>query len=86
MVAFSLNSDLVGDAGTSGNVAVGQVFSERPWFQAVKRDHRCAVTPVYDSLLTGDQCFTIASAVFDLDGRWSGTLGVDVNVRNWTRI
>jgi hypothetical protein len=36
--------------------------------------------------MTGDQCFTVAAAVRDLDGKMAGMLGFDVNVRNWTRI
>ncbi len=86
MVAFRVNRDLVGERSRKSTVSVGQVFADRPWFQAVKRDARTALTPLYESIMTGDVCFTIAAAVVDLDGRMAGTLGVDVNVRNWTRI
>jgi methyl-accepting chemotaxis protein len=86
MVSFVVNRDLVGDRQIAGTVGVGQAYSERPWFQAVVRDHRTAVTPPYESLLTGGQCFTIAAAVLDLDDKIAGVLGADVNVRNWTRI
>jgi DNA-binding IclR family transcriptional regulator len=44
------------------------------------------VTPTYVSLLTDERCFTIAAAVRDRSGEVIGTLGVDVNVRSWTRI
>ena len=47
---------------------MGQVYSDRPWFQSLARDEKTALTPLYQSLLTGDQCFTIAAAVVDLDG------------------
>ncbi len=86
MVAFEINSDVVEDHRAKGSVAVGQVFADRPWFQAVSRDLRTAVTPPYVSLLTDDRCFTIAAAVQDRSGAIIGTLGVDVNVRSWTRI
>jgi hypothetical protein len=69
-----------------GSVAIGQSYADRPWYQAVTRDGRSAVTPAYDSLLTGDPCFTIAVAVQDFRGSMIGTLGVDVNLRNWTKI
>jgi len=69
-----------------GSVAVGQAYVDRPWFQAVSRDGRTALTPLYSSLLTGDDCFTIAAAVERVDGNLAGILGIDVNVRNWTRI
>lgn len=85
MVAFALNRDLVRD-DHGESLAVGQSYIERPWFQAVRRDGRATVTPLYESLLTGAQCFTIAAAVRNHVGAVVGTLGVDVNVRNWTRI
>ena len=86
MVAFAVNEDLVPGGELPSAVAVGRSYADRPWFQAVGRDGRTAVTPQYDSLFTGEPCFTIASPVRDLDGSTAGTLGLDVNVRNWTRI
>ena len=86
MIVFAVNRQLVGDRELPGSVAVGQTYAERPWFQAVARDQRSAVTPIYDSLMTGDRCFTIAAAAKDCDGEMVGVLGVDVNVRNWTKI
>jgi hypothetical protein len=65
---------------------VGESFADRPWYRAVARDGRPVVTTVYDSLLTGDTCFTVAAAVRDVDGAVSGTLGIDVNAHNWTSI
>jgi methyl-accepting chemotaxis protein len=86
MVAFELNREVVGAHRRRGAVAVGQAYGDRPWFQAVSREQRTAVTPPYVSLLTDDRCFTIAAAVHDRSGTMIGTLGIDVNVRSWTRI
>jgi methyl-accepting chemotaxis protein len=86
MLAFAANRDLVGEREHPGSAAVGQNYADRPWFQAIARDRRAAVTPIYDSLLTGDPCFTIAVAVCDPTGEMVGTLGVDVNLLNWTKI
>ena len=86
MVSFVINRDLVGEIDLPSSVAVGQAYADRPWFQAVARDERSAVTPLYESLMSGDQCFTVAAAVRDVDQRMIGMLGFDVNVRNWTRI
>ena len=86
MISFAANRDLVGDRQHPGGAAVGQNYSDRPWFQALSRDGRAAVTPIYESLLTDDPCFTIAIAVRDADGEMVGTLGVDVNLLNWTKI
>lgn len=86
MVAYVLNRDVVTDDRSARSVGVGEVYSERPWFQAVRRSGHSAVTPLYESLLTGDPCFTIATAVRDSGGGMVGVLGFDVNARNWTRI
>ena len=86
MISFAANRDLVGDREHPGSAAVGQNYSDRPWFRALSRDRRAAVTPIYESLLTDDPCFTIAIAVRDADGEMIGTLGVDVNLLNWTKI
>ena len=86
MISFAANRDLVGDREHPGGAAVGQNYADRPWFQALSRDGRAAVTPIYESLLTDDPCFTIAMAVRDADDEMVGTLGVDVNLLNWTKI
>lgn len=85
LVAFTPNPDLrLPDAAIP--VAVGQNLSERPWFQAVMRDKRTTLTPVYTSLLTGQKCFTVAAPVYDPQSRLVGVLGLDVNAASWTKI
>jgi hypothetical protein len=86
MISFAVNRELVGDREHPGGAAVGQNYADRPWFQALSRDGRAAVTPIYESLLTDDPCFTIAIAVRDADDEMVGILGVDVNLLNWTKI
>jgi methyl-accepting chemotaxis protein len=86
MVSFVINRELVGDQELPGALGVGQSYTERPWFQAVAREERTALTSLYESLLTGDQCFSVVAAVKDPEGNLAGMLGFDVNVRNWTRI
>jgi methyl-accepting chemotaxis protein len=86
MISYVVNPDAVGDREKPGSAAVGQSYADRPWFQAVSRDQRSVVTPIYDSLLTGDPCFTVAVAVFDNEKQMVGTLGVDVNLSSWTKI
>jgi hypothetical protein len=86
MLAFAVNSDLVGDRDQPGSVGVGEDYADRPWFQAVARQGRTVVTPLYTSLLTGEQCFTIAAAIHGMDDAIVGVVGADVNVPNWTRI
>jgi len=86
MVGFKVNKALTGQRELPGNVAVGQAYADRPWFQAALREGRAAVTPVYESVLTGQKCFTVAAAITDPDGRQEGVLAVDINVHHWTRI
>jgi methyl-accepting chemotaxis protein len=85
MVAYALNADVV-DTDTGAGVRVGQSYADRPWFLAATREARTTLTPLYESLLTGARCFTIATPVRDRRGGVTGTLGMDINVRNWTRI
>ena len=86
MVAYEINHEVVADRQARSGVGVGQAYADRPWFQAVSRDLRTAVTPPYVSLLTDERCFTIAAAVRDRSRSMIGVLGIDVNVRSWTRI
>jgi methyl-accepting chemotaxis protein len=67
-------------------ITIGQNLAERPWFQAVMRDRRTTLTPVYTSLLTGQRCFTVATPVWDAQGQLVGVLGLDVNATSWTKI
>jgi len=86
MVAFDVNPEVVDDQQLKGMISVGQAFADRLWYQAIIRGQRTTVTQPYVSLLTGARCFTVAAAVRDRADGVVGILGVDVNVRSWTRI
>lgn len=86
MIGFQVNPELIGERQLPAEVSVGHVYEDRPWFQGLMRARTPIVTSVYESLLTSQQCFTVAAPVFDPQGEVEGVLGVDVNVRNWTRI
>jgi methyl-accepting chemotaxis protein len=58
----------------------------RPWFRNAERERRTGITPPYQSILTGEQCFTVCACVGRSDGGFGGVLAVDVNVTGWTRI
>jgi len=58
----------------------------RPWFRNAERERRTGITPPYQSILTGEQCFTVCACVSRPDGGFGGVLAVDVNVTGWTRI
>lgn len=86
MVAFALNREAVGEHELPAAIRLGATFTDRPWFQTVTREGRPILTPVYDSLLTGERCFTVATPVRTSQGELVGVLGLDVNARNWTKI
>jgi hypothetical protein len=61
-------------------------MTRRPWYRAVSREKRAALTPPYESLNQGEMVFTVASPMLNREGQFSGVLGVDINVNGWTRI
>jgi methyl-accepting chemotaxis protein len=85
-LAYAVNRDLVGDAELPAALRAGEGINDRPWYRAVMREKRTVITPVYESLLSEQRCFTVATPVVHEDGRMLGVLGVDVNVGSWTRI
>lgn len=85
MIAFAGSEDATGAPRDAG-IAAGTSYADRPWFTAAQRDRRAILTPLYQSLLTGETCFTIAVPVWGDGERVAGVLGVDVNAQDWTRI
>jgi methyl-accepting chemotaxis protein len=58
----------------------------RPWFRAAERERRTGLTPPYQSILTGESCFTACACMTRPDGGFGGVLAIDINVTGWTRI
>jgi chromosome segregation ATPase len=85
-LAYAMNRDLVGEAELPASLKAGEGITDRPWYKAVMRERRTVITPVYESLLSEQRCFTVATPVVHEDGRILGVLGLDVNVGSWTRI
>lgn len=85
MAAFSANREWTGGRPAS-HVTVGMNLQDRPWYQTVVREGRPILTPLYDSILTGDRCFSVAAPVRDPGGKQVGVLGFDVNAKSWTKI
>lgn len=84
-LSYVANRALVGDADLPANRS-NELMTERPWFRAVEREGRTVITPVYESLLSEQKCFTVATPVENEAGAMVGVLGLDVNVGSWTRI
>lgn len=86
MVAFVANRQMIQGGELPPGVGIGKLFSERPWFKGVMRDDVAVVTPPYESMVTGDDCFTVAVGVRNETGKVEGVLGVDINVGSWANI
>jgi methyl-accepting chemotaxis protein len=84
-VALCVNRQLIGDREVPIGVKAGEGFSDRPWYKAAVREGRTVLTPLFDSLISGQQIFTAATPLYER-GQLSGVLGLDVNVDSWTKI
>ncbi len=67
-------------------VELGRSYADRRWFQALQNGAGCTLTPLYDSLFTGEPCFTVAAAILNSAGETVGVLGVDINTRSWNKV
>jgi len=67
-------------------IEIGRSYADRPWFQAIRRGETCLVTPLYESLLTGQRCFTVAAVIPGPHGAVAGAIGIDIDAKGWTRI
>ena len=80
-----VNRQIVGDREVPAAVRTGEGFAERPWYKAAVQDGHTVLTPLFNSLLSGQPIFTAASPVYER-GELEGVLGLDVNVDSWTKI
>jgi len=83
--ALTVNRQLIGDREVPAAVKTGDGFAERPWYKAAVREGHTVLTPLFNSLLSGQPIFTAASPVYE-NGELAGVLGLDVNVDSWTKI
>jgi len=59
---------------------VGRDWSTRPWFSQPAETRTVAVSDVYVSSATGENCITVSAPIFAESGDFAGVLGVDVNL------
>jgi methyl-accepting chemotaxis protein len=85
-LAISINEVVAGTSEIPTPIRTGEGLTDRPWFRGVMREGRMVITPVYESLLSGESCFTVAAPVRGPEGKTVGVLGLDVNVDSWTKI
>jgi methyl-accepting chemotaxis protein len=83
--ALTVNRQIVGDREVPAAVRNGEGFAERPWYKAAVREGHTILTPLFNSLLSGQPIFTAATPIYE-EGELAGVLGLDVNVDSWTKI
>ena len=83
--ALTVNRQLIGDREVPAAVRTGDGFADRPWYKAAVREGHTVLTPLFNSLLSGQPIFTAASPVYE-NGELAGVLGLDVNPDSWTKI
>jgi len=83
--ALTVNRQLIGARDVPAAVKTGDGFAERPWYKSAVREGHTVLTPLFNSLLSGQPIFTAASPVYE-NGELAGVLGLDVNVDSWTKI
>ena len=86
MLACAISKEWSDDGRLPSEVEVGKNYSERLWFKTVQQTGSATITPLYESLLTSEQCFTVAAPLLTEDGRSLGVLGADVNLTSWIKI
>ncbi|HVT58781.1 MAG TPA: methyl-accepting chemotaxis protein [Thermoanaerobaculia bacterium] len=84
-VALVANRQLLGEREVPAAVRAGEGFSDRPWYLAAVRERRTVLTPLFESLISGQPIFTAATPIYERE-ELAGVLGLDVNVDSWTKI
>jgi len=67
-------------------LAIGNDFSNRPWFVNVVGHRRPFISEVYKSLFSGEDCFSVSISIFSETGALSGVLAMDINAKEWNKI
>ena len=83
--ALTVNRQLLGERDVPAAVRAGEGFEERPWYRAAVKEQHTILTPLFNSLLSGQPIFTAATPIYE-NGELAGVLGLDVNVDSWTKI
>ncbi len=86
LVTMAFSPAIPPDRVTTSGVKAGMEFRDRPWFQSAMREQRTILTPIYESILTHEPTFTVATPVRDAKDRIAAVFAFDVNVRDWSKI
>ncbi|NWG01885.1 MAG: histone-lysine N-methyltransferase [Syntrophaceae bacterium] len=73
------------DQAKFANVAVGEDYSDRPWFIEPLKDGKIHVTDLYSSKHTGALCITLSGPIRNDTGEIKGVLGLDIRFEDLTK-
>jgi isopropylmalate/homocitrate/citramalate synthase len=73
------------DQAKFANVAVGEDYSDRPWFVEPLKDGKIHVTDLYSSKHTGALCITLSGPIRNETGEIRGILGLDIRFEDLTK-
>jgi hypothetical protein len=85
MTALCFNAPVGGDIRQRVKRMIKADERDRPWYKAVARSWRTALTPPYESVEGGEHCFTVGTPMIGPDGTM-GVLSVDIQITMWTKI
>ncbi|MCP4157095.1 MAG: hypothetical protein GY757_55805 [bacterium] len=74
------------DDNSADVLRVGTDCSNRPWFVNAANSRMPYISEVYKSLVSKEDCFSVAVGVFDDNGKFSGVLTIDINTREWNKM
>mgnify|MGYP005832685867 FL=1 len=73
------------DQAKFANVAIGEDYSDRPWFIEPLKDGKIHVTDLYSSKHTGALCITLSGPIRNETGEIKGVLGLDIRFEDLTK-
>ena len=73
------------DQAKFAHVAVGEDYSDRPWFIEPLKDGKIHVTDLYSSKHTGALCITLSGPIRNKTGEIRGILGLDIRFEDLTK-
>jgi isopropylmalate/homocitrate/citramalate synthase len=73
------------DQAKFAHVAVGEDYSDRPWFIEPLKDGKIHVTDLYSSKHTGALCITLSGPIRNQTGEIRGILGLDIRFEDLTK-
>jgi hypothetical protein len=73
-------------SNTAEVLTPGRDSSDRIWFQNAYNSKKPYISEVYQSLVSGEDCFSVSVGIFDGEDVFKGVLTIDINTNEWNKI